>query len=318
MSKKDETEEQGIVVLEKQFSMVPRNLTEAMDFAKLIAESEVCPKDYRKKPGDILIAVQMGSELGLQPIQAIQNIAVINQRPTVWGDALIGIVKASGLVEYIKERDHEEAWKKKEGRCEVKRKGSPEATVRTFSYESAERAGLVERSKGKYGDGPWITYPGRMLQMRARAFALRDEFADVLRGLQIREEVEDYPAERGTATIQMPRQLPEHQTAEVDEFLSEQGAAPAGASTKPSEAESSVETTIDSIEVKTGKKKDGSTWTRYGIKCGDGKIYGTFSKTVADAAKAFDGTGEIVTLWCTDDGKYQTATGVVPLGGPED
>ena len=36
-------------------------------------------------------------------------------------------------------------------------------------------------------------YSSRMLQMRARAFALRDAFADALRGIQCREEMQDVP-----------------------------------------------------------------------------------------------------------------------------
>jgi hypothetical protein len=50
----------------------------------------------------------------------------------------------------------------------------------------AQRAGLTRN------EGPWQTYPERMLRMRARSWTMRDAFADVLRGLQLREEVEDY------------------------------------------------------------------------------------------------------------------------------
>ena len=42
-----------------------------------------------------MLAVQLGSEVGLRPMQALQNIAVINGRPAVWGDALPGLCKAS-------------------------------------------------------------------------------------------------------------------------------------------------------------------------------------------------------------------------------
>jgi hypothetical protein len=38
---------------------------------------------------------------------------------------------------------------------------------------------------------PWILYPDRMLFNRARAFPLRDGFADALMGLSIAEEVMD-------------------------------------------------------------------------------------------------------------------------------
>ena len=62
--------------------------------------------------------------------------------------------------------------------------------IRTFSIAEARKARLLGKS------GPWQDYRGRMLQMRARGFALRDGFADVLKGLNIREEVEDIPKEK--------------------------------------------------------------------------------------------------------------------------
>ena len=57
-----------------------------------------------------------------------------------------------------------------------------------FSKEKAMNAKLW----GK--DGPWKTYPERMLKMRARGFALRDAFADRLKGIITAEEARDYPS----------------------------------------------------------------------------------------------------------------------------
>src|SRR4030067_949010 len=68
------------------FSLVPQNLREAMELSKLIADSDLAPKDYRGKPGNVLIAVQMGQEVGLSPMTAIQSIAVINGKPSLYGD----------------------------------------------------------------------------------------------------------------------------------------------------------------------------------------------------------------------------------------
>ena len=59
-------------------------------------------------------------------------------------------------------------------------------TTRTFSQEDAKRANLWGKA------GPWTAYPKRMLQMRARSFALRDSFPDALKGVGISEEVRDY------------------------------------------------------------------------------------------------------------------------------
>lgn len=165
--------------------LTPSNLKEAMEYATIIANSAMVPKAYQNKPGDILVAVQMGAELGLQPIQALQNIAVINSRPSVYGDALLALVQSHPSFEDIKEWFDD---KTNTAFCSVKRKNQSEHTV-SFSAEDAKKAGLWGKS------GPWSQYPKRMMQMRARGFALRDKFADALGGLITREEAQDYPVE---------------------------------------------------------------------------------------------------------------------------
>jgi hypothetical protein len=159
----------------------PRTLEEALRMCDLLADSEIIPKDYQRKPGNIMVAIQWGAEVGLKPLQAMQNIAVINGRPSLWGDALLALVRASPLCEYVVEGEEgDTAW------CRVKRRGEPEQ-MRTFSAADAKTAGLAGKS------GPWSQYPKRMRQLRARAFALRDVFPDVLKGMPVAEEVMDYP-----------------------------------------------------------------------------------------------------------------------------
>lgn len=167
-----------------QFLITPQNLTEAMEYAKMIASSSFCPKDMRGKAGDVLIAVQMGAEVGLSPIQSLQNIAVINGRPCIWGDAALALVQSCS--HYVSHREWEEITA--DGLvayCAITRKGSDEY-IKSFSQKEAQKAGLWTKP------GVWQQYPSRMLQMRARGFAIRDKFADALKGISIREEVEDY------------------------------------------------------------------------------------------------------------------------------
>ncbi len=166
------------------FSLAPRNFDEAWRMAEILADSDLVPKDFRGKPGNCLVAIQWGAEVNLGALQSVQNIAVINGRPSMWGDALIALVRSSPLCESIIETDDGHT-----ATCRVKRRGEPEQ-VRTFSAEDAKQAGL----QGK--QGPWQQYPKRMRQMRARAFALRDVFPDVLKGIPMAEELQDTPAER--------------------------------------------------------------------------------------------------------------------------
>ena len=168
----------------QQFNLTPQTLDDALRFAELLCKSSIVPKDYQGNAGNVLVAMQWGMELGLQPLQAMQSIAVINGRPSIWGDAMIALVRASGLMEAMREDIGEDKCV-----CHVKRKGEPEQS-RTFTVDDAKKAGLWGKQ------GPWQTAPKRMLQMRARAFALRDIFPDVLRGMYVGEEAQDLPREK--------------------------------------------------------------------------------------------------------------------------
>lgn len=176
-----------LTVQKNNFNLQPTNFKEAMEFANLICKTSFVPAQFKGKPEETLVAMQFGSEVGLAPLQALQNIAVINGRPTIWGDAALALVQTHPDCEYIKEVALKDAQGDNRGyECTVKRRRYPEHTV-IFTIEHAKKAGLWGKA------GPWTTYPTRMLQMRARGFAFRDRFADALKGLIFREEAQDYP-----------------------------------------------------------------------------------------------------------------------------
>lgn len=219
------------------FLMEPQNLQEAMQLADMLANSNLVPKSYQGKAGDVLVACQWGSEIGLKPLQALQNIAVINNVPAVWGDALVALVRGSGLCEYIKQ-DWDAATKT--AICSVKRRGEPEET-RTFSEEDARLAGHLNKD----------TYQKnlqRMLSIRARAFALRDVFADVLKGLKVAEEVEDYPVEKDItpATANAQQAKPVSRTSAVLDRIK---SARQPATTEQQEASTAIDTEPQTAQV---------------------------------------------------------------------
>lgn len=163
-------------------SLVPTTFEDYWRMAKLFAASTMVPKDYRGSAENCMLAMMHGAELGLPPIQAIQSIAVINGRPSVWGDAMLAIVRRSGLLEWIEEVEVEADGV---AICRVKRRGARAPVQRSFSHEDARKAGLA----GK--EGPWQGYEARMRMFRARSWALRDEFGDVLKGIFSAEEMMD-------------------------------------------------------------------------------------------------------------------------------
>ncbi|WP_322884213.1 hypothetical protein U8C35_07595 [Sinorhizobium medicae] len=197
-------------------AIVPQDFDGAWRIATAVTKAGMAPTGL-DTPEKAMVAIMHGMEVGLTPMAALQSIAVVNGRPTIWGDGAIGLVRGSGKCEWIKERIDGEG-DAMVAVCEVKRKGEADAIKATFSVADAKKAALWGKA------GPWQQYPKRMLVMRARAFALRDGFADVLRGLGIAEEVQDTPAQIRDITPPPPPRPPAppsitHEPEEVSQAI---------------------------------------------------------------------------------------------------
>lgn len=181
------------------FSLVPRTFEEALKFAEIMASSDLVPSGYKSKPGNILVAIQKGAEVGLSPMASLETIAVINGRASMYGDGPLALVQAHPAYEWIDESQSTDM----AGVCTVKRRGETPYT-QTFTLEDAKRAGLLGKA------GPWTQYTKRMLQMRARGFALRDKFADALKGIiQAEEALDITPSDNILAAqVETPQSAP--------------------------------------------------------------------------------------------------------------
>lgn len=163
-------------------AIVPQSLEDAFRLSGALSQSGMAPKGM-DRPEQIMVAILAGAELGLAPFQSLQSFAVVNGRPCLWGDGLLAVVRGRG----VRVRE----WLEGDGdgmvaHCECTRPDTGEQVERSFSVADAKKASLWAKQR------PWQQYPKRMLQMRARALSLRDGCADMLRGIQVREEVEDF------------------------------------------------------------------------------------------------------------------------------
>lgn len=174
-------------------AIVPNDFESAFRIANAVFKSGMAPKGINSAE-QAMVTILHGLEVGMSPMMALQSIATINGRPTLYGDGALGLVQSSGLMEWIKESyegvENTDTFK---AVCEVKRKGDKEIKRGEFSIAQAKKAQLFGKP------GPWQQYLKRMLQMRARGFALRDGFSDALRGLHIAEEVQDIPTVKDAA-----------------------------------------------------------------------------------------------------------------------
>lgn len=178
-----------------------RTFEEIEHFADIACRTDMVPKDYKGKADNIIIAVMFGKELGLPAIQALQSIAVVNGRPSLWGDAVPGLCWASGKCEDIAEFfEGTPGTDDYTAVCTVKRKGAATAFVGKFSQADAKQAGL-------FGTNVHKGYPKRMAQWRARHYACHDAFPDVLRGIGTAEvEAEDAAPPGPQWTMPRPEQ----------------------------------------------------------------------------------------------------------------
>ena len=175
-----------------------------MQLADIVYRAGAVPQGVGSPHGAAAI-ILMGLEAGLKPVQALQSIMIVNGRTSMWGDALLALVRASKKLAKFKEWFTGEPFRDDfSAHCLVQREGEEEKDF-TYSVADAKTAGLWEK-RGKNGSPtPWITGPKRQLQMRARSFALRDTFTDVLFGLIAAEEAEDLPV---TVVVKQPDSNP--------------------------------------------------------------------------------------------------------------
>ena len=176
--------EAGTIALTPKGQLVLRSVGEAAGFAQLMTNNGFLPKGVT--PQFAVVAIVAGAPLGLNPFESVQSIAVINGRPSLYGDGMKAVVQGSGQLE----SETVEWFRGKDGnrvavRVTVKRKGNPTPIIGEFSETMARKAGLWGKQ------GPWSQYPDRMLLARARAFAYRDGFADILKGVRSAEEEND-------------------------------------------------------------------------------------------------------------------------------
>lgn len=187
-------------------AIMPRNIEEAGRYAQGLCVANIVPDAFReggKRDGLpnhalVMMGVLKSMEVGVPPQTGLAGLLPINGRFSVWGDLAAALVQKTGKVanqQVIRIGDanfDEDAaiglWPDAFGfRVLYWRVGQDDPYVGEFTVRDAKRGGLWNNANRQ----PWVKYPKRMLFNRARAFALRDGFADGLSGLTIAEEVLD-------------------------------------------------------------------------------------------------------------------------------
>lgn len=141
-----------------------------MEWARTMATANLLPQQYRNNPGNLLYAVEYADSLGIDRINAITSIHVINGKPTASADLIASLVRKAGHKLRVTGDDTKAV-------AQIIRADDPEFTYEaTWDVKKATAAGL-------WGKGNWKNYPGAMLKARAITEVARMGASDALFGV---------------------------------------------------------------------------------------------------------------------------------------
>lgn len=185
----------------------PRDLVEARDLAKELAQATILPKHLRNAPADVYATLIYGRELGLSPMQSILGIHMIEGRPSLSAQTAVALVKRSPLCEYFVQVESTDL----RAKYETMRKGDPNAIELTYTIEQATQAGLVKKTSTG-ADSNWLKHPAAMLRARASLQLARDVYPDIIQNVYTEDELDEIrdrvEAEKITAPPPPPPVVP--------------------------------------------------------------------------------------------------------------
>jgi hypothetical protein len=203
-----------------------KSMEDAIAWGEAVIASGMAPRGFAKT-SQVIVAVQMGRELGLEPMAALRSMYVPpSGRPQLMAEAALAVVMSKGLlVEYDEVLTGEGDMRTATFRA--LRQGWTKHRESHFSLKEARKAGLVKADSG------WEKWTDRMLRARARSFGLHDWFPDVLLGIAIEGDVEDDRPVIEADVVEAPKPAltspivdPLLDDQPVDEVVAEQSAPP--------------------------------------------------------------------------------------------
>lgn len=150
-------------------------LSERMKYAQALASADLLPTAYRRKPANVLLAMEYGQALGLDAVTAIQQVHIIEGKPTASAQLIASLVRRAGHRLRVTGDD-------KHATAEIVRSDDPEFTFRAeWTVARAQAANLA-------GKGVWKQYPAAMLKARAITEVARDACPEALAGVSYTPE----------------------------------------------------------------------------------------------------------------------------------
>ena len=159
----------------------------AYQMAKGLSQSTLVPQQFQNNPANCLIAIEQSNRLNISPMAVMQNLYIVQGKPSFSSSFIIGLINASGKYDMELQFDEEEkdgkpyactCWTEKDGR---------KVTGIKITMDMAEKEGWSKKNGSK-----WITIPQVMLRYRAASFFARMNCPELSIGLYSKEELDDF------------------------------------------------------------------------------------------------------------------------------
>jgi hypothetical protein len=156
--------------------------------ARMLSTSAMVPSAYRNSPENCLVAIDIANRMGVSPLMVMQNLYVVQGKPSWSGSFCAAAVNGSGRFSPL-----EYGFVGEEGTpsfgcyAKARRLSNGAACVsETVTMQMAKSEGWLNK-----GGSKWQTMPKQMMMYRAAAFFARVHCSDILMGLPTYEEVQD-------------------------------------------------------------------------------------------------------------------------------
>lgn len=161
-----------MTTIEKFNNGTEMTVAEKQQYATLLADASLLPKQYQRQPANVLLAIELGESLAIPPIQAINEVHVIEGKPSASANLIGGLVRRAGHMLRVRaDRDALTAT------AQIVRHDDPDFTFEvTWTMEDAKRAGVL-------GKNNWKNFPLAMLKARAITEVAREACPEALMGI---------------------------------------------------------------------------------------------------------------------------------------
>lgn len=173
------------------------DLPQMLQVADMLSKSTLVPERFRGDQGSTLIALDMASRMGVNPLMVLQNTYVVYGQPSFSGQFAIACLRNSRRYkevrfEYLNGKDYTGGMRV----VGVRADGSPDDVGTSITPELVASMGWMSKR-----DSMWQKMPEQMYKYRAASWFVKTCCPDLLMGIPTSDELEDAGAPAGMRDV---------------------------------------------------------------------------------------------------------------------